>query len=227
VIWRSSRVDEHSKRLAWQAASVLLGYPDDQTEAELGAVRAAITALPAAVASPLESFLRWAAETPELERAAHFVATFDQRRACSPYLTYYAHGDTRKRGMALLTFKQAYRRAGLELSSEELPDHLAVVLEFAATVDSKQGERLLLQNRAGIEVLRLALADAGSPYADLLRAVCATLPPLLGPDTDAVQRLVAQGPPVEDVGLEPYGQPPATWPAQTTAVSPDPTGARI
>ncbi len=35
--------------------------------------------------------------------------------------------------MALLAFKRAYRAAGLEVSADELPDHLCVVLEFSAT----------------------------------------------------------------------------------------------
>ena len=30
------------------------------------------------------------------------------------HLTYYAYGDTRKRGMALLRFKHAYRNAGVD-----------------------------------------------------------------------------------------------------------------
>ena len=63
-----------------------------------------------------------------------YVETFDLRRRCCPYLTYYAFGDTRKRGMALLRFTHAYRANGFALASEELPDHLAVVCEFAAAL---------------------------------------------------------------------------------------------
>ena len=135
------------------------------------------------------------------------MQTFDHKRRCCLYLTYYAYGDTRKRGMALLRIKQAYRAGGLELRADELPDHLAVVLEFAATGDAQAGRTILLEHRAGLEVLRLALTDAGSPYVDVVRAVCATLPPLAGDDRAAVARLVAAGPPVEEVGLQPFGPP--------------------
>ncbi len=41
--------------------------------------------------------------------------------------------------MALLRFKQTYLAAGFELDDAELPDHLCVVLEFAATVDQDAG----------------------------------------------------------------------------------------
>ena len=63
-----------------------------------------------------------ATEPGQLSR--DYVETFDLRRRCCLYLTYYAHGDTRKRGMALLQFTHAYRTAGVTLVDGELPDHL-------------------------------------------------------------------------------------------------------
>ena len=119
-----------------------------------------------------------------------------------------AHGDTRKRGVALLEFKTAYRAAGLELGPDELPDHLAVVLEYAGTYPSA-GRQLLLDHRAGVELLRLALEDAGSPYADVLAAVTSPLPALAGEERAAVHRLAVQGPPTEEVGLVPFAPPEA------------------
>ena len=88
--------------------------------------------------------------------------------------------------------------------SGELPDHVCAVLQFGACVDVQGAWRLLLDHRAGLEMLRLALADAGSPWCDVVVALCATLPVLQGDEADAVRRLVEQGPPAEEVGLEPY-----------------------
>jgi len=208
---RSAAAPEPWTAAAWQAASLLLAYPDDDAlRQDLPLVRALVASLPADVGDPLTRVLDHLERTPPAAAATAYVETFDHRRRCAPYLTYYTHGDTRKRGMALLRLKHAYRAAGLVLSDDELPDHLAVVLEFAATGDPVVGRRLLLENRAGLELLRLALEDAGSPYADLLRAVCATLPPLDGAGLDAVRRLVAEGPPAEEVGLEPFGPPELT-----------------
>ncbi|WP_405885437.1 MULTISPECIES: hypothetical protein [unclassified Streptomyces] len=87
-----------------------------------------------------------------------------------------------------------------------MPDHLAVVLEFAAT-DPAAGARLLTEHRAGLELLRLALNDDGSPWARVLDSASATLPALAGDDREAVMRLAAQGPPEEQVGLDPYASP--------------------
>jgi len=130
------------------------------------------------------------------------------RRRASLHLTYYAYGDTRKRGMALLRFKHAYRQAGLQLGDEELPDFLPVVLEFAATVDQLQGERLLAEHVPVLELLRLSLADTGSPYASVLTAILATLPPISTADRRRIAELAAQGPPEEEVGLEPFAMDP-------------------
>ena len=109
--------------------------------------------------------------------------------------------------MALLRFKQTYLGAGFELDDGELPDHLCVVLEFAATVDRDLGRHLMLDHRAGLDLLRLSLRDIGSPWAGLVDAVTATLPPLRGDERDAVRRLAAEGPPEEEVGLAPFAQP--------------------
>jgi len=198
---------EHQLVLAWQSASLLLGYPDEELMGRVPMVREAAARLPAAVSGPLNAFLDHLEATALPELAADFVATFDHQKRCCLYLSYFEHGDTRNRGMALLRFKTAYREAGMILSDDELPDHLGVLLEFGATGDVAGARVLLLEHRAGLELLRLALEDAHSPWAQVLQAVSATLPPLAGDDRQAVMKLAAQGPPAEEVGLAPFAPP--------------------
>ena len=193
--------------LAWQSASLLLGYPDEELVARAGLLRDAAAMLPAGVSDPMKAFLTHLEATSLPELTADFVATFDHRRRCCLYLTYFEHGDTRNRGVALLRFKTAYREAGMILSDDELPDHLGVLLEFGATADVAVARTLLLEHRAGLELLRLALEDAHSPWAHVLQAISATLPPLAGDDREAVMKLAAQGPPAEEVGLAPFAPP--------------------
>ncbi|MGK8557449.1 nitrate reductase molybdenum cofactor assembly chaperone [Nocardia gipuzkoensis] len=154
--------------------------------------------------APLQAFLDYAEATGPVDLAADYVATFDHHKRFSPYLTYFSYGDTRKRGVALLRFKHTYRAAGLVLREDELPDHLAVVLEFAATADAEAGTQLLIEHRAGVELLRLGLREAGSAWTPVLDSVSATLPALGRNEHDAVARLAAQGPPEEEVGLAPF-----------------------
>lgn len=195
---------------AWQSASLLLGYPDERLlDEDLPVVRAAAAALPTVLGTPLLRVADGLAGQPLDASQAAYVETFDTRRRCNLFLTYFAHGDTRKRGVALLRFKQTYLRSGyvIEDTGGELPDHLCVVLEYAATVDRARGWELLLDHRAGLELLRMALRDDGSIWAGALETVCATLPPLRGEEHQAVLRLAAEGPPAEEVGMTPYGTP--------------------
>ena len=191
--------------LGWQAASLLLAYPDEELLERLDLVLAASHELPGPAGEGIREAVVRLRARPLRELQEHYVETFDNRRRCNLFLTYFAHGDTRKRGMALLRFKQTYLDSGFELTDEELPDHLCVVLEYAATIDPDRGLQLMLDHRAGLELLRLSLGDDESPWAPVVEALCATLPPLRGDERDAVRRLAAEGPPEEEVGLAPYG----------------------
>lgn len=193
--------------IAWQSASLLLNYPDETLLGQLEMIKSAARQLPPAIGDLITTTVLHLESTPLPELQADYVETFDTRRRCNLFLTYFAHGDTRKRGMALLRFKQTYLRSGFLLDDSELPDHLCVVLEYAATVDQRLGRGLMLDHRAGLELLRLSLRDAHSPWAPVLDAITRTLPPLRGDERDAVRRLAAEGPPEEEVGLAPFATP--------------------
>jgi nitrate reductase molybdenum cofactor assembly chaperone NarJ/NarW len=201
----------------WGAVSALLDYPTAELVEALDDIEALVAGN--AHLAPLIAHLR-DGELRALQE--EYVQTFDHTRKCALYLTYFAYGDTRRRGVALVQFKQAYRRAGVEWdeAAEELPDHLCAVLQFGATVDADGAWRLLNDHRAAVEMLRLALTGwrnddgtTGSPWRGALLALCDTLPALKGDEADAVRRLVEEGPPAEDVGLQTYGTDPLIAPA--------------
>jgi nitrate reductase delta subunit len=202
----ASRLGDRELATAWQVVSLLLDYPTEELRDRVPLLTEAVRGLPAPVQEPVCRFLTVLGDAPLGELQQDYVETFDVTRRCSLYLTYFAHGDTRKRGLALVQMKQAYRRAGAEFGADELPDHLSVVLEFGAAWDRDVAWRILADHRAGVEMLRIALADRSSRWHDLLVALCATLPELEGDDAEKVARLIAQGPPSEEVGLdtEPY-----------------------
>jgi nitrate reductase delta subunit len=189
----------------FKLASVLLQYPTRALFDGLGQLTQAAKGAPRASRTPFGVFVDWLRQTSPDTVARHYVETFDLRRRCALYLTYYRYGDTRKRGMALLAFKHAYRAAGFEPRTEELPDFLPLVLDFAAL--HPRGEKLLRAHRADLELLLRALREAGSPYAAVVEAVCAQLPALRRPDLALVSRAWQDGPPDEDVGLEPFAPP--------------------
>jgi nitrate reductase delta subunit len=191
-------------RLVWQAASLLLAYPDERLADRLRTVdqlRAGVTGPAANLLARTATALR--ASDP-MTRATDYVETFDLRRRSTLYLTYWTSGDTRNRGREMLAFAQVYRDAGVRPPDDEAPDHLPVVLEFAATVDPVAGRRLLVEHRVPIDVLRDALTECGSPYAHTISGVCETIPAPTDQQVRRAQRLAQAGPPAEAVGLQPF-----------------------
>jgi len=190
----------------FKLASVLLQYPTSALFSGLDELdRTAAETSPKATREAFAGFLGWLRATDPSAVAEHYVATFDLRRRCALYLTYYRYGDTRKRGMSLLAFKNSYRSAGYVPADQELPDYLPMVLDFAAL--TPRGTALLHAHRADLELLRRALHQAQTPYAGLLDAVCTQLHGLGRRELALVHKAWEEGPPREDVGLEPFAPP--------------------
>lgn len=201
----ASGMSTEQLRVTWIAVSWLLSYPDEATLWRYSTVRELAAELPEPARGGLLRTIDVLAERDPVAVQEEYVDTFDTRRRGCLHLTYFSHGDTRRRGMALLRIKQDFRTAGLEIGAEELPDHLPVVLEFAAGHDAERGAKILRANRPGVELLRLHLADTGSAWHGALVALCATLPPLDADDRAAVLKLAEEGPEDETVGLDGYG----------------------
>jgi nitrate reductase delta subunit len=199
--------------MSYKIISLLLQYPGQDLLAETPVILGAVAALPEGnTKEALERFLAYRQEVGAVALQQEYVRTFDFQKRLSLYLTYYLHGDRRQRGMELLRLKRRYAAAGLPLAGSELPDYLPVLLEFAALAPMGYGQELLAEFRPAIELLRAALHDTGSPYAHLLDALCHALPVLTAEEQAEVRRLAAEGPPAEQVGLEPFA-PPEVMPA--------------
>ena len=195
-------------------ASLLLDYPDDAWFARLPVLREQLIGLPSRVREPLEGFVDAAEAAGGRAWQRAYVTTFDLKRKCSLYLSYFATGDTRRRGTALVTFLDAYRAAGWEFDAAELPDYLPAVLEFSAVSGSPVADALLVSHREGVEVLRAALEGMDSPWAGVVRAITLSLPAIDARTRDRVFDLVNEGPPSETVGLSWIGNLPPFRPRE-------------
>ena len=208
-----------------QLAAIALTYPDDEILGVRHEFADAVAQLPASPArTALGRFADWWPDEDAGWLQRHYVQVFDMSRRTSLDLTYVTHGDRRQRGLALLALRGRYQVAGFELTTGELPDHLPTMLEFAGRAEPPQGADLLQEFRPVIELLGLGLERADTRYANVVEAVCAWLPDLTAEQQGEVRRLAASGPPVEDVGLEPFA-PPEVMPAPirpTGACSPTP-----
>lgn len=218
----------HRRAVARQAASVLLGYPDERFFERLPLVARAAAELPrGAVRTALLEFCEHASSTPEPELCRHYAEVFDIRRRHALRMTYYADGP------ALTDVRRVYAEAGWQVPTHELPDHLAVLLEFAARGDSDAGHDLVLRFRSGLEVLAAALREHGTPYARVVDAVFLTLPSQGGEHWEAARRLAAPAPAGEGTGPEGNGEgtvaempggrvPPPREPRQESQHGPEP-----
>jgi nitrate reductase delta subunit len=202
------RARRESAALTYKLCSLALSYPDEELLGAREELREALAELPRSPAvAALERFLEWWSGSEPVEIAQHYVETIDLNKRSGLYLTFYSDGDKRERGAALLRLKRLYRAAGLPLEGTELPDYLPVMLEFAASAPQRRGELVLREHRAALELVRLSLRDLGSPYADVLEAVCETLGAASAAERARTGVLAAAGPPQELVGLEPFAPP--------------------
>lgn len=189
----------------YKLASVVLQYPTVALFEGMDHLNTVVATYPKAVRKSLARFLSWLCSTPPEQVARHYVDTFDLQRRSALYLTYYRYGDTRKRGMAILAFKNAFQSAGFEATDADLPDYLPLVLDFAAL--TPRGEALLRAHRADLELLRRALHQADTPYAYVVDAVCASLPKPGPRDLALIREFWGKEPPNEEVGLQPFAPP--------------------
>ncbi|WPZ19099.1 nitrate reductase molybdenum cofactor assembly chaperone [Geobacillus subterraneus] len=156
------RVEEHQKLC--KLASILLQYPerewleDEQLFYEISKL---------ANHTARKRFLQFLdhAKTKAIDELCElYVRTFDLSDRTTMYLTYYLFGDQKERGQALLKLKEAFRRAGLELTEDELPDYLPLMLEFAAVAPVNDAKNVLLAHHKAIKGLADRLQEVNHPY---------------------------------------------------------------
>jgi nitrate reductase molybdenum cofactor assembly chaperone NarJ/NarW len=193
---------------AYKLCSLALQYPDEELVAGRDELAAAVAELPAGhVRDALGLFFAWFVRAPPLELAQHYVKTFDLHKRTGLYVTFYSHGERRERGLVLLRLKKLYGAAGLPPDGPELPDYLPLMLEFAAGAAPEHGDLVMREHRPALEVIRLSLCEQRSPYVHVLEGVCELVGGLSASERLSLQRLLAQGPPQELVGLEPFAPP--------------------
>lgn len=193
--------------------SLLLQYPEPEVGEEIGTLAPGeVGPVSNAQREALFGFLGWYREQQLEDLRQSYVDNFDFDRRRSLHLTYQIHGDSRQRGLALLKIKNVYRDAGLVPAEDELPDFLPLMLEFSS-VAPEAGRELLDRHRESIELIRDGLTKAGSPWAALFDVIRDGLPGLSRRQINKIRRLAEEGPPSEEVGMEPFA-PPEVMPNQ-------------
>ena len=208
--------DEDAAR-TWAVCSALLDYPTERAGRRPSTTSRRWSPDDAAPASRCSTTC---GDATLAELQQDYVATFDHTRKCALYLTYFAYGDTRRRGAALVAVQGGLparrRRVVRGARRAARPPVRRPAVRRHRRRDAIARE-LLEDHRAGVEMLRLALSRwrnddgidglaVGGSAAWPSAAPCASS---TGDEADAVRRLVEQGPPAEEVGLSGYGADPA------------------
>jgi nitrate reductase molybdenum cofactor assembly chaperone NarJ/NarW len=157
-----------------RALAFLLRYPDATWRLHLNeagdALREAGT-LDAARLEQIEALIAVIGRAEELDAEASYVELFDRGRGTALHLFEHVHGDSRERGPAMLDLIATYEQAGLWLRSDELPDHLTVLLEYASTQPHEPAVALLGEVAHILQRIHGALDKRGSAYASVLGAL--------------------------------------------------------
>ncbi|MFF0306249.1 nitrate reductase molybdenum cofactor assembly chaperone [Streptosporangium sp. NPDC004379] len=180
-------------RTAHMVASVLLGRPDEGLREAWPLLARSVATLPfGEVRNRLTAFLVHVAATSQTALQSHHTAVLGPERSRRFRLTCHSSDDAAEREGAMHRFEGAFRTAGFGLSGEEPADHLAAVCELSARGAVEPAVQLLREHRAALTALREELETEGSPYAHVVAAVQATLPPP-GPRERRAVPCVARG----------------------------------
>ncbi|HQR50415.1 MAG TPA: nitrate reductase molybdenum cofactor assembly chaperone [Methylophilaceae bacterium] len=155
----------------YKMLSVLLEYPDQELLDNLPELRSEIDAcidMDDAERSAMRHFLIHLEQTSLTDLQADYVKTFDLTAENSLHLTHHLFGDDKNRGPALIDLGEMYKDYGVEVVTNELPDYLPLILEFAAYLDDSEASVFLADANKVLGVLADNLKQAGSPYAGLL-----------------------------------------------------------
>jgi nitrate reductase delta subunit len=197
----------------YRILSALLLYPEVDLVAALPELESGLIPQMRARVAPLLTHL---AENDLITLQQEYVQTFDRTPSHSLHLFEHIHGESRDRGQAMVDLMEEYKKHGLEMTGDELPDFVPLFLEFLSQLgDEGEAGRLLGDAVHVLAHLGRKLATNGSPYAcvfDVLEALSPVAAEALSepPIKDMDEALETFGPGAD--GVEPLLKPQALGP---------------
>ncbi len=196
--------------LLLRALSALLAYPDAQLRTALPEIIDVIRdtrMLDVQRRNELLALARDIEGSDALDAEGRYVDLFDRGRRTSLNLFEYVHGDGRERGPAMLELRQRYLDAGMEPSTNELPDHLPLLLEYLSCRD-------LAETRDTIGEIAHVLRQLGNTLTGLRSSYAAVMAALLAIGGEKGLDARAPVPPPEDLDRA-WDEKPAFAPPET------------
>ena len=103
-----------------------------------------------------------------------YTHTFDLNPKIVPYIGYHIFGESYKRGNFLSSLREVYEEMGYKSGKRELPDHIAVILDFLSRSDLRDKRARDLAEEGLMKVLTKISREnvkSENPYLSLLEAL--------------------------------------------------------
>ena len=153
-----------TKNRHYQVLSALLLYPEAELVANLSALAGVMARRPG-LHAPLLPLFAYLADTRLIDLQQNYVMTFDRNPSHSLHLFEHIHGESRDRGQAMVDLVEEYKKHGLEMTGDDLPDFVPLFLEFLSQQTEAEAARLLSDAVHVLAHIGRKLAVNGSPYA--------------------------------------------------------------
>lgn len=154
----------------YKILSALLEYPEQELLDNLPEIRQLVdesTDIEAAEKVALRKFFDYLVSMSLTEIQTDYVKTFDLTPEHSLHLTHHLFGEEsdRDRGPALIDLGEMFKEYGVKTVTNELPDYLPLILEFASYLDGNEATVFLSDVNKVLSLLAANLTKAESPYA--------------------------------------------------------------
>ncbi|MED3554260.1 nitrate reductase molybdenum cofactor assembly chaperone [Cytobacillus praedii] len=166
----------HEVQQAFQVCSYLLSYPNKEFLESIEELKEDIH-FPSflSIKEELSQFLHKCKQMSPSKLISVYINTFDFGKKSNLYVTYMSNGEQRERGMDLLFLKNYYKIHGFEVTDQELPDYLPIMLEFAGHVDQEIIIPVFSRYLASIKEISENINPEDNHYGHIMKAILLAL----------------------------------------------------
>jgi nitrate reductase delta subunit len=162
---------------------LLLDYPSQETVSTAQHLRSRLERSYPTSARQIQRFVSLTSEVPVSRLEELYTSTFDLNPSCYIFAGYLLFGETFKRGAFMARLKSKYRERGFD-PGRELPDHMALMLRFLATLDPEEELYGQIVTQCMVPAVQKMIAGfsegesaRANPYLRVLNALLGVLKP--------------------------------------------------
>ncbi|KOP83016.1 nitrate reductase molybdenum cofactor assembly chaperone [Cytobacillus solani] len=166
----------HEIQQTFQVCSYLLSYPNKEFLDSIDDLNEDIDSptFPF-IKEELLKFIQKCKQMSPSELISVYINTFDFGKKTNLYVTYMSNGEQRERGMDLLFLKNYYKIHGFDITDQELPDYLPIMLEFASHVDQETIMPVFSRYFASIKEISENINPEDNHYGHIMKAIILAL----------------------------------------------------